>query len=192
MLVNRSYQEDVSRWVAETKTRLGHSEMNIRVEWSTRLTNAMGKAFCPRVLGMPQRIKLSTQIWPRASHEERRQTTIHEVCHIIAYHEALLNNIRINPHGYEWEVLMRRCGVPPERCHEVNLLGIGNRTHVAKCACSEHAITTRIANAIRNGSSRHCSRCKTTLTLDGSPPETKIARSYEENLAEYIEQLNSR
>ncbi len=192
MLVNRSYQEDVSRWVAETKTRLGHSGLAIRVEWSTRLTNAMGKAFCPRVLGMPQRIKLSSQIWPRASQEERRETTIHEVCHIIAYHEALQNGTRINPHGYEWQVLMRRCGLVPERCHNVNLLGIGNRTHIAKCGCSERAVTTRIANAIRDGSGHYCSRCKTTLTLDGSPPEAKIERSYEENLAEYIAQLNSR
>jgi len=100
----------------------------IRVRWNKRFLTKFadaGYGSCP-----PRgRIRISPRIWVRASETERRETIIHEACHIVAFH---LHGIEIRPHGIEWRQAMGNCGIEPVRCHNIPLIGI-NHFHVREC-----------------------------------------------------------
>ena len=54
----------------------------IVVEWNPRFTRRLGDAgYSP--ITYRARIRLSIPLWPRASEQDRRETVIHETCHLI-------------------------------------------------------------------------------------------------------------
>lgn len=107
------YLSDVRRACAACDSE--HIAPRIQVGWNPRFTSRMGDArwdFAEK-RGL---IRLSMQLWPVASDEERRETVIHEACHIIA--DAKTEQRQ--HHGPVWIEMMQRCGYPAaRRCHSV-------------------------------------------------------------------------
>jgi len=127
----------------------------IRVRWNKRFTRKFadaGYGICP-----PRgRIRISPMIWERATLEQRRETIIHEACHIVAYH---LHGLAIKPHGAEWRAAMAKCEVEPVRCHNIPLIGI-NHFHVRECAQAERChVSRRDFTALKRGELLWCSLC---------------------------------
>ena len=112
---------DIRELVSDVCGRCGHPEVaeRINIRWSNRMTSAMGNASKKRT-NSQYLIKVSTPLFLRASVEERRQTVIHEVCHVL---DGIVNNVRMS-HGPSWKAMMRRAGVAPKRCHSVDNAGL--------------------------------------------------------------------
>jgi len=62
---------------------------------------------------------------------------------------------KIMPHGREWQRVMLKFGVTPNRCHKLNVEGLVNRRDrpfAYKCNCpSLHYLTQTLHNRIRLG-----------------------------------------
>lgn len=148
-----------TQWIREACEANGVPELadRIRWEWSDRFTARMGDATFSL-----NRIRLSRPLWPRASDAERRQTVIHEACHLIAFYKYGRQG---TGHGAYWKATMRRAGVSPKRCHNVDRSGLKqSRAKFAfDCACMTHMVGKIRANKIRAGVKYTCRRCKTTL-----------------------------
>jgi predicted SprT family Zn-dependent metalloprotease len=149
--------------------------------WKSDFTSRMGDALYAkngqhvhrssekyRVNGTICRARFSAPLWLRASEEERRQTIIHEVCHLVAAHEAHLAGRKVSrPHGYEWKAIMLRAGVRPKRCHNVSTKGLGKKTIPAKCRCGEHYITPLVGGRIIVLQQTYtCSRCHGQILMN--------------------------
>lgn len=71
------------------------------------------------------------------------QTVVHEAAHLIVY--ALYNG-KAKAHGREWKSVMRRLGVNPSRCHNLDVSNSKQKSrrvkrYKAKCECMIHEIT---------------------------------------------------
>lgn len=163
MLISPKMCDDVFEWFEFAMQTLGH-DFDVEIGFNYRYTRVLGRAVFP-LNGKPK-IILAAKIWARASQKERRETVIHETCHLIAYHEA--KGKRIRPHGDEWKALMWRCGVKPNRTHDVDVTGLSKRKTIqATCDCpAPHYLTKRKANRILEGTLQcRCTRCKTLVEV---------------------------
>ncbi len=142
---------------------LGCNEVNylsnmILVRWNKRFIRRFADA---GYIPVPPRgiIRLSPFIWERASEKERRETIIHEACHIVAFH---LHGTQIKPHGKEWKQAMANCEVEPVRCHNIPLIGI-NRFRVRECPKPNedrcYVSRRKLGEMRRNGTLLHCVTC---------------------------------
>lgn len=153
------------------------------IDWKEAFTSRMGDALYAangqrvrqsserfRIDGTIARIRFSIALWPRATEEQREQTVIHEVCHIVAHHEAHLAGRKVSSaHGYEWKAVMRRAGVRPKRCHSVSTKGLGKKTIPAHCACGEHYVTPLVGGRIIVLQRTYtCGRCRGQLLVDSA------------------------
>lgn len=166
----------------EALEKLGYPELfeHLRIEWNSRFSARMGDA---RYRSMRDcRIRLSEPLWPRASEEKRRNTVIHEICHIVVAHEysfVALSKLRPKPHGPEWQAKMRACGEDPKRCHSVPTAGAKNsrRHHVYHCNCEGeqriHRVGNKVNANIQRGQYYSCRRCKGGLRKPGQPEPKK-------------------
>jgi predicted SprT family Zn-dependent metalloprotease len=159
------------------------------IDWKSRFTSRMGDALYARetdrvrrsserfrINGVICRARFSVPLWLRASEAERKQTVIHEICHLVAHHEAHLAGRKVSSaHGYEWKAVMRRAGVQPKRCHNVNNNGLSKKkTILTKCRCGEHYVTPLVAGRIMLKISTYsCGKCHAKLTVD----ETGLTRA---------------
>ena len=128
---------------------------------------------------MRARIRLSTVLWPRASEEERRETVVHEMCHIVVGYK---HGYAASAHGFEWKEAMRNCGVEPRRLHSVDRTGLIRRRRLfilrdcpnedieRKCRC-----TTREFNLLRKGTQMWCKLCGLHLNQNSSIEEDRRA-----------------
>lgn len=106
---------ELVRWAFK---RMGHPYLcdKINISFNKRFTRRMGDASF-----ITKQIRLSgSELWARATPEQRRQTIIHEACHIV---QALLSPSE-RPHGPVWRQLMVKCGLEPKRCHSVSRAGL--------------------------------------------------------------------
>lgn len=137
------------------RNEVGYLSNLIRVRWNKRFV----RRFADAAYGThPMRgiIRVSPLIWERASELDRRETIIHEACHIVAFH---LHGNGIKPHGTEWKQAMANCGVEPVRCHTVPLFGI-NRFHVKDCPQADRCYVSRNKLAeLKRGQLLHCTIC---------------------------------
>lgn len=92
---------------------------NIEIQEGPKLTATLGWAKTKnldRSKPIKGVIRLSTSpLWRRASPQERRDTVLHELAHIIADWESG----RGASHGPNWVSVMVRMGQRPDRCHRV-------------------------------------------------------------------------
>lgn len=86
------------------------------------------------------------------------QTVPHEVAHLIAW--AVY---RDGGHGPGWKSIMSALSLPAKRCHSYDTSHA--RPNLYHCACSEHVLSNRLHAAIQRGQSRHCLRCKGTISV---------------------------
>ncbi|WP_013627514.1 SprT family zinc-dependent metalloprotease [Rubinisphaera brasiliensis] len=149
--------ERIREWIdfALERNDVGYLSNMIRVRWNKRFIRKFadaGYGICP-----PRgRIRISPMIWERATPEQRRETIIHEACHIVAYH---LHGLAIKPHGVEWRRAMESCGVEPVVTHNVDLVGI-NSLFVRECPQSSRCyVSRRKLAALKRGELLHCTIC---------------------------------
>ncbi len=125
---------EIHEWIdfALDRNEVNYLANMIRVHWNKRFIRKFADA--GYIVNPPRGIiRLSPLIWERASDTERRETIIHEACHIVAFH---LYGTEIKPHGIEWRQAMANCEVEPVRCHSIPLIGI-NHFHVRECPKAE-------------------------------------------------------
>ena len=92
----------------------GCSELEVIVEWNTRLRTTAGLA-CWRTKVVSLNPKLI-----EVSPAEVQRTLRHELAHFLAQHRA--GRRHIAPHGREWRQACRDLGIPNEsRCHDLPL-----------------------------------------------------------------------
>jgi len=140
----------------------------IRVTWNGRFIARMGDARWDKVRGLGL-IRLSRPLWPRASDEERRETVIHETCHVIADYRFGGKQ----GHGPAWKRMMALCGyTQPQRCHSVDREAIQQRRAQrrievrGRCGCTAGVILGPVqAQRLRRGTTYRCRKCSQQIAL---------------------------
>ena len=147
----------------------------IVVEWNSRFTRRLGDAAYNSVT-FRGRIRLSTPLWPRGSEVDRRETVIHEACHIIVGYQFG----QVAQHGSEWKEAMRACSVEPLRTHTIDRTGLARRHRrfilldcphkgvERKCRCS-----AREFNQLRRGGEFWCKVCGLHLDRESAIEEDR-------------------
>lgn len=96
-----------------------------------------------------------------------KQTVAHEVAHLVAHQ---LFGPRIQPHGEEWQLIMRGVyELPPERCHNYD---IGRRKvtrylYLCQCPDGEFPFSSQRHGLVSKGRRYFCRRCRATLVFSG-------------------------
>jgi len=162
MLPPKTDAGTIRLWIRETceANKCPELAQGIIVKWNKRYTSCMGKALYRGQWDMT--VSFSVPLWPRANQEERKQTVIHETCHIITRHHY---GYQVKPHGREWKRAMMRAGVNPKRCHSVSTAGLKRKTKQYKydCGCQVHTVGKVRHQRIQNGTIYRCARCKCRL-----------------------------
>ncbi|TXR38848.1 SprT family zinc-dependent metalloprotease [Ectopseudomonas mendocina] len=104
----------------------------------------------------------------RANQEDfLRQTVPHEVAHMVAHQ---LFGPRIQPHGEEWQLIMRGVyELPPHRCHSYEVERRKVNRFIYRCSCvdGEFPFSAQRHALVAKGRRYYCRRCKVTLTFSG-------------------------
>lgn len=132
---------------------------NIRYKWSTKMTACAGRAHCS-----DRYIQLSLPLWERATKEQRRETILHELCHLYDFSDGCKKGRHFIAHGRSWKRLMRVCGLPGKRCHSISTRGLGKKTVPVYCPCSTRYMSPYKAGRIPEGLWT-CGKCGSTLRL---------------------------
>lgn len=141
---------------------------SIMVEWNSRFTRRLGDAVYFRSTGLG-RIRLSIPLWPRASDQDRRETVIHEACHVIVGYKFC----NAPHHGAEWKAAMRACGIKPSRTHEIDRTDLTRKKRlfvVLDCPNPDIKrkchVGVRLRNRLQKGDVITCRVC--ALVIDGT------------------------
>ena len=143
--------------INETLEMLDCEELKgtIFVSFNSRFTRRAGDANYNK-----RRIRLSTKIFREMTVERRKQTVIHETCHIAVRH---ICGLSAASHGWEWKKCMRAMGQPPERCHDIE---VRTNREVAQCNCPDGcSVGPTVAKRIRAGKRYRCRKCGGTLSF---------------------------
>ncbi len=135
----------------------------IRYSWNDWFTRRMGDATYDFANGTG-RVRFSKPLWGRAPLRERKNTIVHEVCHIITYYKY---GKSASPHGAHWKRMMMLAGEFPERCHTVNTDGLTRKQPriQVKCGCSKKSVTKNMFTRMKNGSKYSCTVCKNEISF---------------------------
>ena len=156
---------DYTTWLQEARDTMNITLMELDCEslipqmsisFNNRFTSRMGDANFRL-----KRVRLSAPLWPVAGKEERFQTVVHEVCHIVARYMHWPRNIK--SHGWEWKDTMKRAGVPVERCHNVDrssVKQVPRKKHRTVCDCREYMMGSvryrRMVSGLRYYTCNYC------------------------------------
>lgn len=154
---------EIRATVQEILVALGEPHLQVNVMLNNRFTARLGDARYDRLRGVG-RVRFSLPLWPRASVEERRETIVHEVCHVV----QRLRYPMSSAHGHEWKMLMRQAGIArAARCHTVDRTGLRRRQArvQAVCACGTHEITQTLARRMAQGTRYSCRKCRSPIQL---------------------------
>lgn len=141
---------------------------DVKVIWSNRLKTTAGHASNQTV------ITLSNALWERANYEQRKETIVHETCHLIVQRrrdkiiahgnyfadyqdDEERDNYRC--HGIAWQKAMITCGYEnPKRCHTIKPV---RRLFKYACPCTVHLIKIRMHNKFMRKEIHgiRCNRC---------------------------------
>lgn len=164
--------EEIKAAAVETLTRLGFADLapRLRVRWEPRYTRTVASARYRRTSHC--RIRVSVHLWLRAADDQKANTVVHEVCHLVVDHLTTVAGRPPEPaHGKAWRRLMVIAGAPPERCTVINDYGIargpGTRKPLeGRCACRSHWCSRRTAKRINTGElTWSCRACGGEITL---------------------------
>lgn len=158
-------KSEIDGQIKETCEKLGFADLvaKIRWCWNSKLTRAIGRATYRKNV-----IDLSHKLFQLISPTERRDTIIHEVCHLIAYEKFVVRGGRsIKGHGPEWKMLMRQAGGTPKSCSKkiegAEQLRRKTVRVTLHCKCGPFQVTPLVATRVDNGQVYGCRRCKTRL-----------------------------
>lgn len=183
MTLTTEMRQTAAQQTIDALRSLGRDDLiaHITIDWKKGFTSRMGDALYARgpvrrsteryrIAGVVCRVRFSIPLWHRATEGQRRQTVIHEVCHLVAAHEAYLRGTKVSSsHGPEWKRVMLRAGVTPKRCHNVDNSGLSkSRKITVTCRCGNHEVTPMVAGRILSGGTYSCGKCRGKLTVDAS------------------------
>ena len=112
-------------------------------------------------------LRFNAQLYRDNSEDFLRQTVAHEVAHLVAHQ---LFGDRIEPHGQEWQLIMRGVyELPPNRCHSYEVTRRQATRYIYRCPCadSDFAFTAQRHHLVSKGRRYLCRRCRHTLTFSG-------------------------
>ncbi|WP_313054173.1 SprT family zinc-dependent metalloprotease [Pseudomonas lopnurensis] len=112
-------------------------------------------------------LRFNPQLYRENSEHFLQQTVAHEVAHLIAHR---LFGPHIQPHGEEWQLIMRGVyELPPERCHSYAIERRPRTRYVYRCRCDERdfAFTAQRHALVGKGRRYFCRSCKGTLVFTG-------------------------
>jgi predicted SprT family Zn-dependent metalloprotease len=134
---------------------------NYKVVFSNKFTRRMGQCDFRH-----REIAYSAPLWPLATAEQRRQTTIHEVAHAVTKDR----HGDVAPHGKEWKAQMVAMGASPSRTHKVNRDSVkrsrADTVGMTCCGGAPFRITMKKAHAIltRRGRCKACQQAPVFAT----------------------------
>lgn len=134
----------------------------VDVELNHRFTRKMGQAVSSRLRNI-NKVRFSIPLFLRTTEEDRENTIIHEVAHIITF----ILYPKATPHGWEWQKVHRQLGKEPARCHNVDRTGLARKVSIIKCKCQcktwdiTQTLYTRRIN--KTGGIGRCPNCKTNV-----------------------------
>lgn len=130
----QQWREEGARIGALLESKLkevGQEHLKVRWEWNNKFTRRMGDAL-PNRDRKGGKIRFSTPLWPAASVEEREETVLHELAHIIVecVHGPRFrwtsSGRKLERHDSIWRSMLIRLGGTGARTHNVD------RTHVKR------------------------------------------------------------
>ncbi|MCU1716241.1 SprT family zinc-dependent metalloprotease [Pseudomonas sp. 5P_3.1_Bac2] len=113
------------------------------------------------------KLRFNLQLYRANLDDFLRQTVAHEVAHMVAHH---LFGPRIQPHGEEWQLIMRGVyELPPHRCHSYAVERRQVSRFIYRCACEpgEFPFSAQRHALVAKGRRYYCRRCKATLSFTG-------------------------
>ncbi|MDS9874905.1 SprT family zinc-dependent metalloprotease [Pseudomonas protegens] len=116
-------------------------------------------------------LRFNPQLYRENTEDFLKQTVAHEVAHLIAHQ---LFGERIQPHGEEWQLIMRGVyELPPNRCHtyDVKRRSVTRYIYRRPCAESDFPFSAQRHKLVAQGRRYLCRRCRQTLVYSG---ETRV------------------
>ena len=113
------------------------------------------------------KLRFNPQLYQENQDDFLRQTVAHEVAHLIAHQ---LFGLRIQPHGEEWQLIMRGVyELPPDRCHTYAVKRRQVSRFIYRCQCpeGEFPFSAQRHALVNKGRRYFCRRCKVTLHYSG-------------------------
>jgi predicted SprT family Zn-dependent metalloprotease len=148
------------RYMVDACHDLGRPDLigQIKIEFRSGMKKTVGKAY-----SMTKTIALSRHYWAYMPEFEKRDTMIHEVCHIATPGQG---------HRRKWKDAMIQCGAPPDRVLSLTTARLVKRVHAAR-----HGDKIKMWKADRLSRTRYdagpCPNCKKpmywTACQDGNP-----------------------
>lgn len=170
--------KQVSKWIKEAcrKCRCPRLASQITFEFHPRFTRRGGDCDLYR-----KKLRFSEPLWPRMSETQRRQTVIHETCHLIRY--TLYGHTRTY-HDDKWKLLMVICGAEPDRCHDIDSRGLGRKytRYQVKCSCRTLYVGSVRKRNLEKGKVYLCIHCRRPVTLTGVVTKKELSElNYEQS-----------
>lgn len=112
------------------------------------------------------KLRFNPQLYRENQEDFLRQTVAHEVAHLVAHQ---LFGPRIQPHGEEWQLIMRGVyELPPNRCHNYEVKRRKVTRYLYRCACPDgHPFSAQRHALVARGRRYYCRRCRVTLVFTG-------------------------
>lgn len=113
------------------------------------------------------KLRFNLQLYRENREDFLTQTVAHEVAHLVAHH---LFGPRIQPHGEEWQLIMRGVyELPPHRCHTYEVKRRQVSRFIYRCVCpqGEYPFSAQRHALVAKGRRYYCRRCKVTLSFTG-------------------------
>jgi len=112
-------------------------------------------------------LRFNEQLYRANTEHFLQQTVAHEVAHLVAHQ---LFGPRIQPHGEEWQLIMRGVyELPPDRCHNYEVARRQVSRFIYRCECPERdfPFTGQRHALVRKGRRYFCRSCRATLVFSG-------------------------
>jgi predicted SprT family Zn-dependent metalloprotease len=152
-------KNQINQWIQEACKILGIEEVaqTLVIGYNPRLVRCIGRA---RYVAKTNNyhIEFSVPLWKLVADEKRRNTVIHELCHVADH----IKNGYMG-HKKTWKDLMVLCGELPSRTfepppgHKALLPRCRYELH---CACSVHPVGKYRLSKVLDGKIYVCIKCK--------------------------------
>ena len=156
---NLSPEQECQIWIDDAISFLKTENLpRPEVKFSNQLVTTAGQAD-NRLF----RIKVSARLWDYSQLAERRDTIIHEYCHLAGWK---LSGTKEWGHGPIWKNCMQLCGLEPKICHNIQVAGRKEQTVCVNCA-KPYVISNRIKSKIARDVKQYCCpHCKFPIVVE--------------------------
>lgn len=152
-------RETVARYLVRARQLYRRGFPMPTVSFDLRGTTA-GQAYSQR-----NHVRLNAVLYQENVDDFIADTIPHEVAHLIArqLHQG------IQPHGPEWQAVMRDFGIEPKRTHSYDTKNARTtRMFPYRCDCRDHELSAARHNKARRGAVYRCKACGGALRFQGA------------------------